>query len=260
MLAKPSAPAGSSAPVTDDCLLDGRVRLTQPAEGYRAAIDPVLLAAAVPARTGEHIFDLGSGVGSAALCLLARVPAVRVTCIEIQPNLADLARRNADHNQVSDRVSIIEQDVRDVCSNQGGLADHVMANPPFLPLKRAAPTHRMDYATVEVTATLAEWVSTALNLVRPKGSVTFIQRADRLDALLAALRPSAGGIIVCPLWPKAGVPAKRVLVRARKGVATPLSLTPGLILHGDDSTYTPEAEEILRHAAPLDLGALSQGR
>ena len=64
---------------TEDKLLDGRVTFLQPRHGYRVAIDPVLLAAAVPARSGDRILDLGSGTGAASLCLAARLQDVHVT-------------------------------------------------------------------------------------------------------------------------------------------------------------------------------------
>src|SRR5512139_3877326 len=68
--------------LTDDRLLGGRVRLQQPASGFRAAIDPVLLAAAVPAGEGDIVLDVGCGTGAAALCLATRVEAAHVTGIE----------------------------------------------------------------------------------------------------------------------------------------------------------------------------------
>lgn len=257
MLAKSDPGPGARPPTTDDQLLGGRIRLSQPAEGYRIAIDPVLLAAAIPVRPGDHVVDLGTGVGAAALCVLTRLAECRVTGIEVQPDMADLARRNMARNNFTERATILERAIQDLGPDFDRMADHVMANPPYLPPGRAAPSRRSDRATVEVGATLADWVSAAVSVVRPKGSVTFIQRADRLDGLLEALRKSAGEIIVWPLWPKAGVAAKRILVQARKGVSTPLKMAPGTVLHRDDGAYTPEVEDILRHSAPLDLGAES---
>jgi tRNA1(Val) A37 N6-methylase TrmN6 len=91
----------------------------------------------------------------------------------------------------------------------------------------------------------------AVNMLRPKGTLVVVQRSDRLDDLLAALRNRVGEIMIYPLWPKQGRPAKRVLLRARKGLNTPMSLLPGLVLHEDDGSYTPGADAVLRHAAGL---------
>jgi tRNA1(Val) A37 N6-methylase TrmN6 len=130
-----------------------------------------------------------------------------------------------------------------------------MANPPYLQDGAATPSPDAGKAraNVEGDAALADWVRFALAMVRPKGSVTFIHRADRLDALLAAMAGKAGDIAVFPLWPGNGKPASRIIVRARKGVATPTRLLPGLVLHEADGRYTAAADAVLREGAGLVL-------
>jgi tRNA1(Val) A37 N6-methylase TrmN6 len=90
-----------------------------------------------------------------------------------------------------------------------------------------------------------------------KGSFTIIHRADRLQDILVALRetaPDMGAIVVYPLWPKSGGnPAIRAIVRARKGVAAPLTIAHGLVLHASDGTFTPEAERVLREGFAIEL-------
>jgi tRNA1(Val) A37 N6-methylase TrmN6 len=238
--------------VGEDRLLGGAVRLRQPRHGYRVAIDAVLLAAAVPAADGDEVADLGAGVGAAALCLLARCPGCRVTGFELQPGLAALAAENARLNGVADRFSVVAADIAGLPPDRHGRFDCVMANPPFLPKARADVNAGADPATVEDGAALADWVGAALALVRPKGTVAFMHRADRLDELLSLLRCGAGGIVVAPLWPRLGAPAKRVVVRARRGVRAPLVLASGLVLHDGGGCYTREAERVLRGAQPLD--------
>jgi tRNA1(Val) A37 N6-methylase TrmN6 len=241
--------------LTENALLGGRVRLRQPVEGYRAAIDPVLLAAAVPARPGDLVLDAGVGAGAASLCLAVRVPECRIVGIEKEPSLVALARENAALNAAAARITIIEGDVgRPPATPAPGSFDHVLANPPFLePGGSASPHPLKDVANVERGADLAVWVGFALAMARRKGSVTFIHRADRIEALLAGLAGAAGEIAVFPLWPKAGSAAKRVIVRARKGVASPSRIAPGLVLHGADGRYTAAAEAILRDGAPLEI-------
>ena len=236
--------------VGEDRLLGGAVRLRQPRHGYRAAIDAVLLAAAVPATDGDLVADLGTGAGAAALCLLARCPGCRVTGFEREPALAALAADNAGLNGVADRFAVVAGDIASLPPDRHGRFDCVMANPPYLPKARAATD--ADSATVEDGAALEDWVRVALALVRPKGTVALIHRADRLDELLSLLRRGAGGMVVLPLWPRRGLPAKRVVVRARRGIRAPLVLAPGLVLHGDDGCYTREAERVLRGAQSLD--------
>jgi tRNA1(Val) A37 N6-methylase TrmN6 len=240
--------------VSRDRLLGGRLTLLQPEAGLRAAIDPVLLAAAIDPRPGETVLELGTGTGVAALCLAARCPDVRIVGLELQLDLADLARRSVAVNGFGDRVAIIVGDVALPPLVRESF-DHVMANPPFLAKGSGSlpPGRGKALAVAEASADLGRWVAAALAMVRRRGSVTFIHRADRLDDLIRALDGRAGEIVVFPLWPGEGKPAGRVLLRARKGVATPLSLAPGLVLHRADGRYTEEAESVLRDAAPLSL-------
>lgn len=232
------------------------MRLRQPTTGYRVAIDPLFLAAAVPAEPSHHVLDMGCGVGAAALCLAARVPGCRITGIEFQRDLVRLAGDNIELNEFSPRLSVMLGDLLRLPPRLSpGAFDHVMANPPYLEAGTATPPPDASKgaANVEGAADLAAWVRTALAMVRPKGTITFIHRADRIEDLLAQLAGRAGGIVLYPLWSGAGKPAKRIVVRARKQIATPTLLLPGMVLHGPDGHFTPEAEAILRDAAALSF-------
>jgi tRNA1(Val) A37 N6-methylase TrmN6 len=240
---------------TEDRLLGGRVRLRQPAAGYRVAIDPVFLAAAVPAEPHQTILDVGCGAGAAMLCLAARVPHSRVVGLETRRDLVRLAGDNAILNCMEARVSAMIGDLLHAPPRLApGAFDHVMANPPHLERGRAAATApNKAEATIEGEADLAAWVRCALAMARPKGSITFIHRADRIDALLAEIAGRAGEVVVYPLWPGHDKPAVRVLVRARKQVAAPARLAPGLVLHEADGRLTAAAEGILREGRGLEL-------
>jgi tRNA1(Val) A37 N6-methylase TrmN6 len=244
------------AAVSEDRLLGGRVVLRQPVQGFRAAIDPVLLAAAVPAEAGQAVLELGTGTGAAALCLARRVPQLRVTGLDQQCQLVRLAAENAVLNGLECETDFMVGDLLQPPARLApGSFDHVMANPPYLEAGTATlpPDRARALAVGEGAADLAAWIRFALAMVRMRGSITLIHRADRLDALLAALIGRAGEIVVFPLWPGLGKPAKRVLVRARKGIETPLKLSAGLVLHGPDGKYTAAAEAVLREAGALGL-------
>jgi tRNA1(Val) A37 N6-methylase TrmN6 len=239
-----------------DSLLGGQIGLYQPQGGYRVAVDPVLLAASVPAASTETLLDIGTGTGAAALCFAHRAPGSRVTGLELQPKMAALARRNVELNELNGRVAILEGDLLQPPPElEAGGFDHVIANPPYLPPGRADPPPDASKAAanVEGEAGLAHWIDFAIRMARPKGGVTFIHRADRLDELLALLHGRAGGIVVFPLWPKPDREAKRVIVRARPGINTPLRLSSGLVLHEEDGGYSTAALTILRDGEALTL-------
>lgn len=238
---------------TDDRLLGGRVKLWQPRLGYRAAIDPVLLAAALPFKPGQTALELGLGSGAAALCLLARVPQGQVLGVERDPALARLARRNAKRNGLAERLTVLEGDLADPSLLRDHPPfDHAFANPPYLDPTRhdPPPGDAKRRAHLEDEADLAQWVGTAYRRLKPRGTFTLIHRADRLDALMAALGKGWGGVTVFPLWPKAGTPAKRVILRAIKGSRAAFALQPGLVLH-ESQGYSDAAQAILRDGAAL---------
>lgn len=244
---------GETGPV-EDAVLGGRVRLLQPARGYRAAIDPVLLAAAVPAGRGQSVIDVGCGVGTAMLCLARRVADVRVVGLDLQPEILGHARRNIALNGFDDRAEALEGDLLAPPPGlKSGGFDHVLANPPFLESGRgrSSPVAAKAAATVEGQATLDDWLRFCVRMGGPRASVTVIHRADRLADLLAAMTGRLGALKVFPLWPAEGQPARRILVQGRKGSAAPLEVLPGLVLHRPDGAYTEPAEAILRHGGAL---------
>jgi len=242
--------------VSEDALLGGRVRLRQPVAGFRAAIDPIFLAAAVPAGPGEVVLDLGCGGGVAALCLLARQPDLHVTGLDVDAGLVRLAGDNARLNGVAGRFLPVTGDVLKMPPRLApGSFHHVMCNPPYLPMAASVPSSREGRGTAmrEGTARLSDWVAAALAMLRPKGSMTLVHRADRLDEVLATLSGQVGEIVVYPLWPGEDKLANRIVVRGRKAVAGPTRLCPGLVLHQPGGGFTAAADAILRDASALEM-------
>lgn len=249
----------SGAETTPDAFLGGKVQLLQPRKGYRAGLDPVLLAACVPAQAGDAVLELGCGVGAALFCLAARVPGLTLTGVEVQPDYADLARRNADLNGT--RAEIVTADLRTLPAHLRNTSfHHVLANPPYYDRTQgsAAPDAGRDMALAGETP-LADWIETAARRLRPKGWLTLIQRADRLAEILGDVAARLGSVTVLPIAGRAGRDATLVIVQARKDGRSPLRLLAPLILHDgpdhlrDGEDYTPMVQSILRDGANLPI-------
>lgn len=238
---------------THDQLCQGRLTLEQPEKGYRFNTDTVLLAASVQASAGQSVLELGCGIGAVLLAASLRCPDLSFTGIERETVYADLAIKNARSNNLSERVSIIKGDITDkALFKEIATFDHVLANPPYF-----APQIRHEVTELRRTAReedigLAEWLQAANRYLKPKGSVTFIHAADRLDDLINGLRLFCGDITIFPFFSAQDQAAKRVIIRGIKGSKAPLTLLPGLVLHAQgDKYYTERAENILRHGQGL---------
>ncbi|UWQ42172.1 methyltransferase [Leisingera aquaemixtae] len=243
--------------LTRNGFLGGRVQLWQPARGYRAGVDPVLLAAAVPARAGEAVLELGCGAGQALLCLAARVPGLALAGVELQSPYADLARRNAAAS--GQAIDVYEADLAALPEAlKQRQFHHVIANPPYY--RAGAHSQARDagrkVALGEGTP-LAVWIGAAARRLAPKGYLHMIQRADRLPDMLAGCSGVLGSLEVLPLAPRQARAAELVILRARKGGRGGFRLHAPLILHEGDrherdgESYRPEIRAVLRDGAAL---------
>jgi tRNA1(Val) A37 N6-methylase TrmN6 len=252
-----------SLDLTDDAFLGGALHILQPRRSYRAGLDAVLLAAACPARADEPVLDAGAGVGTVGLCV-ARRTAARVTLVEKEPELAGLARKNAERNGLSDRVAIIEADVssggrpfheREGGSLKPGAFAHAVANPPYVAAGGGTePPDRLKAAAHQMADDdLDQWLRFLATALTGDGTATMIHRADALGAVVSAFESRFGAIRVFPIFPREGVAANRIMVQAVKGSRAPLRVLPGLVLHGDGNGFLPRAEAVLREGVGLTL-------
>lgn len=243
--------------LTRDGFLGGRVAVWQPASGYRAGNDPVLLAASCPARPDESVLELGAGVGVASLCLAWRVNGLRITAVEREARYAELARRNAAENGAP--VEVVGADIAKLPAELRQRSfDHVIANPPyFSPGSGTAARNPARAGGRQEETPLDLWLSVAASRLRPNGWLTLIQASGRLPDCLAAMS-GFGAISVRPLQPRPGREAGRVILRARKGARAPFRLLPPVLLHEgaghvrDGESYTAEIAGILREGHAFD--------
>lgn len=246
---------------TEDSLLGGRIVIRQPAQGYRVAIDPLLLSAAISVDPGESILDVGAGVGTAGLCLAARFPNCRVMGIERQKDLVRFATDNILLNNFRDRVEILHGDLQSPPPRlAGGSYSQVISNPPYFEINRGrlSPVISKSLSNHEDQFDMEDWLKFCLLMLKPLGKITFIYRADMLDRLLSLFYGKVGNINVFPLWPAREQSAKRVIVQGIKGTKGGLTLLSGMFLHNEDGSFTKAAEAILRDGEPLLLNALNK--
>jgi tRNA1(Val) A37 N6-methylase TrmN6 len=247
----------SNVETTEDAILRGRLRIRQPARGYRVNVDTLLLAAAVEAKPGARLLEAGCGVGAGLLAVATRSAGTMLVGVERDGNIAALARENVALNAMDARVQIVTGDALERSANWG-VFDGVFINPPFDAPGEGRPPHPARRAARVAEAPIGVWIAALADRLRGGAAFTLIHRATKLAAVLAGLDGRLGGVELIPVHPHADEPAKRVLVRAHKGSCAPLRLLPGLVLHdASGAKYTPEVEALLRGEDEIRWGALS---
>ncbi|MEP3334149.1 methyltransferase [Sedimentitalea sp.] len=244
--------------LTRDAFLGGRLHLFQPRDGYRAGVDPVVLAATVNASPGQAVLDLGCGAGAAALCLAARVQGLDLWGVELQPLYADLARRNGMENGVSFNVVQADLNVLPEPVRSAGY-HHVIANPPYY--RPGAHSVAQDpgrgVALSESETPLGDWLAVAARRLAPKGYLHMIQRMDRLPDMLAGCAGRLGSVEVLPLSGRTGRAPGIAILRARKDGRAPFRLHAPVLMHEgmrhdrDADSYSPAIADVLREGQAL---------
>ncbi|WP_409189927.1 tRNA1(Val) (adenine(37)-N6)-methyltransferase [Bradyrhizobium sp. RDM4] len=245
--------------ITEDAFLGGQLLLKQKRSGHRAGHDAILLAAATEAQAGDRVVDLGAGVGAAGLALGRRVSGIKLSLVEIDPELAELARENAAANAIDAETIVLDVTARAQDFAAHGLVpdsvDRVLMNPPFNdPARhRGSPDQARQIAHVATGETLDAWVHAARRILRSNGALTLIWRADGIAEVLAALSRGFGSLSILPVHGDAASPAIRVLVRAVKGGRAPTRLLPGFVLNDESRMPKKEVTNILEGRAVLAL-------
>ncbi|MEP6017366.1 MAG: methyltransferase [Paracoccaceae bacterium] len=240
------------ADLSHDAFLGGKLHVLQPKKGYRAGVDPVLLAASVPGKPGETVLDLGCGVGTAALCLGARVPDMELVGVERDPFYADLAQQNGLPCHVAD-LTKLPMEVRQ------HRFDHVLANPPYFDRRAgiASENAQREGALGEETP-LSVWIEVASKRLKPRGFLHLIHRAQRLPDILSSVCELLGSVEILPLVPRSGRETELVILRARKEGRAKFRLHSPLVMHvgqsheGDGDDYTESVSRALRFGDPLN--------
>ncbi len=235
---------------SQDYLLDKRVHIFQPLDGYRASTDAVLLSALVDkVKKGDNILDVGSGTGAVSLCLAHRLQHenIKITGLEIQPQLAELSNLSAQANGFENFLTYLNCDIRKKIDNLSNCSfAHVITNPPYAEDDMPSPNLGKALAHNHHDFSLAGWIDFCIKMIKPKGYFYIINRAEAIDEILYNIHGRLGGIKIIPLFSKAGIKAKRVLIKARKDDKTPAEIKNAITIHDELGNYTPLAHAILR--------------
>jgi tRNA1(Val) A37 N6-methylase TrmN6 len=236
---------------TDDAILGGRLKLLQPHSGHRAGHDAILLAAAAPKAT--MALDLGAGVGTAGLALLARKAAQMVTLVEIDPTLSELSSQNAIRNGFENAARILCGDITEDLPLQMDAYDLAIMNPPFNDgdVLQASPDAARSQAHIASPLTVERWVARASRHLKASGCLTIIHRPDATLPILKSMEGRFGAIEMLPVFPKPEAAAIRLIVRAIKGRKTPPQMLPGITLNDNNGRPSAAAEKILRDGASI---------
>ncbi|WOH53178.1 tRNA1(Val) (adenine(37)-N6)-methyltransferase [Bradyrhizobium sp. sBnM-33] len=248
--------------LTEDAFLGGQLRLKQLKSGHRAGHDAVLLAAATAARPGDRLVDLGAGVGVAGLSVARRVAGVDLVLVEIDTVLAGLARANAEANAIQADVIVLDVEADATAFAAAGLlpdsVDAVLMNPPFNdPARhRVSPDAARGTAHMATATTLSKWIHAGRRILKSKGALTLIWRADGIAEVLSALDHGFGSLQVLPVHGDARGPANRILVRATKSGRAPTQIHPALMLNDEQGQPQKRVQEILAGKGTLPLANL----
>lgn len=230
-----------------DDLLTHNLKIIQSDEVFSFSMDAVLLArfASVPPR--GRVLDLCTGNGVIPLLLATRTKAA-IEAIEIQPRLADMARRSVAINGLQERIAVHEGDLRGLHLTEGyGVYDAITVNPPYMPLNGSdlkENTHQA-MARHEIGCTLEEVIQSCVKLVRTGGKVNMVHKPQRLADILYLMRKHRlEPKVIRFVHPRATVEANMVLIEAARDGKPEVRLKPPLIVYNEHNEYTPEIRDI----------------
>ncbi|KQT88033.1 methyltransferase [Aurantimonas sp. Leaf443] len=265
--ARPEAPVGPGGATSEDSFYGGRFHLVQPrGHGYRSGLDALLLAAAIPRAATGRLVDLGAGAGAVGLAAAARAPALRVTLVEREPEMAACARFTlalSANAALAGRIDVVEADLtlprpaREAAGLSDGGFDLAATNPPFYGAahrRSPDPLRAAALASPDPQA-LARWFAVAAALLRHGGGLAAILPPAVLGTVLSACEGRFGALALTPVHPAPERPAIRLVLTARRGSRAPSSVERPRFLAGEAGRPSVFADGIA--AGTVGIGTLT---
>ena len=240
--------------VSKNKILDGSISLFQPKKGFRVGIDSILLSSSI--KNYSNCMEFGTGSGVILLCLSKKFPNSKIIGVEKNIELVELAKKNLLENNINNKnTKVICNDLLDqpFLKEYNNKFDRVIMNPPYFNLNKVIKSNNKLKASARYEININQWFLAAYKKLKPKGYMNFVFRSENLDLILSKLYTSWGDIKVFPLWPKAKVKSKLMIVQARKDANSGVQILPGLILHNNDGSYTDECNSILNNKSNIQL-------
>ena len=236
---------------TNDYLLNKKVKIFQPTNGYRASTDAVFLSSLLDEKKIKKdcsILDVGAGTGAISLCLASRLKEknIKILGVDIQKDLVELSNYSSKENEFDSFLEYQYLDIRKKTPFKGGNFDVVITNPPYSDCDMPSPNQSKKTAHNHQDFDLSGWLSFCLKMLKPKGYILLINRAEAINEILQAMHNKAGNIEILPIYSKEGQNAKRVAVIAQKGYKGITKILPPFYTHNSDGSYTTKAQSILR--------------
>ncbi|MGE0108527.1 MAG: tRNA1(Val) (adenine(37)-N6)-methyltransferase [Bdellovibrionales bacterium] len=240
---------------TLDFLLDSRICVEQPSEGYRIAVDTLLLASTISENNGARILDMGCGVGGVMLAVACRLESAHITGLELQSDLAELCRKNIERNHFAGRLSVEEGSATQAQSHMAAQFDQVMMNPPFHDSARhdGSPNKSKERANLEQRGEIEQWIASAAHATHEDGVLSMITRTDRRDEMIEKLNVHFPHLYIKPIWSNDKGRSKRILLRGFKKGETGVWEQPPFILYGPDGRYSEAGNRLLREAEEMEF-------
>jgi tRNA1Val (adenine37-N6)-methyltransferase len=233
---------------TDDSFLNGKLKIRQFKTGYSFSIDAYLLAHHAHLKPGDRVIDMGTGCGIISLILAYRHPEVEIFGIEIQKELADIARVNISDNAMQHRIHILNFDAKNITPSQiSGCVDAVICNPPHREAGsgRINPTSQLAIARHEIAMTAIDLLRAASRVLCRGGKFIAIYPVRRMISVLEAMRAlKIEPKKICMIHSKPGANAIRCLMEGVKEGKPGVTVLPPLIIYNQNGDYTHKVKKM----------------